>query len=222
MYPYNPQVAALANRYNPQYRQDDTAPLQRQGAPTTSGQIQPAGLQPQHAPMNMRPGVAALARQYNPQFNPQTAGMQNMQDQMQNQFNLGLQQTQNQQPMNLGNQYAQQFGAAMNNPNMDQMQRQMAVAQMQQANQQPGFTPGYANNPQYWNNQQPAYNPGFTQAGQAQNNFLTTPTARAYPAAQPVAGMPQLPMNGYNGAMTQPNYAGYGGGVGGLARFYTR
>src|SRR6185369_4922707 len=72
MYQYTPQVAALANRFNPQY-----APEQRQGQPTTSGQIQPSGLQPQPPPaMGIRPQIAALAQQYNPQFNPQGVGQQ--------------------------------------------------------------------------------------------------------------------------------------------------
>jgi len=81
MYQYTPQVAALANRFNPQY-----APEQRQGQPTTSGQIQPSGLQPQPPPAGLRPQIAALAQQYNPQFNPQSVGQQ--------QFDLGAWQQQ--------------------------------------------------------------------------------------------------------------------------------
>src|SRR5512146_3297324 len=80
MYPYQPpQIAALANRYNPQPM---GAPIMSQAPPTTSGQIQPSGLQPQASPamnglmdrFNLRPQVAALAQQYNPQFTPQMFG----------------------------------------------------------------------------------------------------------------------------------------------------
>src|SRR5512135_2653727 len=124
MYPYQPpQIAALANRYNPQQM---GAPIMSQAPPTTSGQIQPSGLQPQASPamnglmdrFNLRPQVAALAQQYNPQFTPQMlGGNPNAQmppgfQQSMAQYQLGQQMQQNQ----AGN-YANTFGSIMNNAN---------------------------------------------------------------------------------------------------------
>src|SRR5512146_1966469 len=117
MYPYQPpQIAALANRYNPQPM---GAPIMSQAPPTTSGQIQPSGLQPQASPamnglmdrFNLRPQVAALAQQYNPQFTPQMFGG-NPNAQMPPGF-------------------ANTFGSIMNNANMTDQQRQQAMQNAQ-------------------------------------------------------------------------------------------
>jgi len=230
MSPYDnqpPQVAALANRFNPQLLAPQGDSLQRQGPPVTSGQIQPTGLQPQSSPaynglmqrFNLRPQVQALAQQYNPQFTPQMLGGNPNAAPMQNQFQLA------QQMQNNAVQFAQP--PSWNNP---QGMAQPTPQQLQQFNNQIQMAEAQASLANNMGNMQPAANPSFTPAGQAQNNFLTTPTPQYMPNVavpqggfQPATltqGVQTHPMAGTGRGigMAQP----YGGGVHGLARFYAR
>ena len=107
-------------------------------------------------------------------------------------FNTGW----NQNPQNAQNNYANLYGQIMSNPNMNPQQQQTAMTNAQQNPQPAPWTPA------------------------TQMNALT---GGAYSAQTPMTtqpGVPQQPMRGMGAGvgMAQP----YGGGVGGLARFYTR
>lgn len=142
----------------------------------------------------------------------------------------------------LAQQYNPQFVPQMmgGNPNAAPMQPQLQQAQYDLAqkmqNNPASAMFGYKN----WWNPQPAYNPSFTPAGQAQNNFLTTPTSPVPQVAVPQggfaptmltgslptqmsAGGPQPARQFVPGALgASQRTGGLSQGINGLARYYMR